>query len=137
MTAQRWFRASMVLALWLAARLSNAQVLTGTFSGTVKDESGGVLPAASVHLSSPALISGPISMVANERGQFRFVSLAAGDYALDVDMPGFAAYHEDQISIVVQRGSLPAISTYATRTVSPAPIRCSLAARSTTKYLAK
>ena len=46
MTAQRWFRASMVLALWLAARLSNAQVLTGTFSGTVKDESGGVLPAA-------------------------------------------------------------------------------------------
>ena len=105
MAAQRWFRVSMLLALLLAGRLSSAQVLTGTFSGTVKDESGGVLPAAAVHLSSPALISGPISMVTNERGQFRFVSLAAGDYALDVDMPGFAAYHEDQISVVVQGSS--------------------------------
>jgi TonB dependent receptor/Carboxypeptidase regulatory-like domain len=105
MTAQRWFRVSMLLALLLAGRLSSAQVLTGTFSGTVKDESGGVLPAAAVHLSSPALISGPISTVTNERGQFRFVSLAAGDYALDVDMPGFAAYHEDPISVVVQGSS--------------------------------
>src|SRR5262245_32103648 len=102
MTAQRWFRVSMVLATLLAVMLSNAQVLTGTLSGTVKDESGGVLPAASVHLSSPALISGPISIVTNERGQFRFVSLATGDYVLDVEMPGFAAYHEDPIAIEVQ-----------------------------------
>src|SRR4029450_12458621 len=65
----------------------------------------GLLPAASVHLSSPALISGPFSMVTNERGQFRFASLAAGDYALDIEMPGFAAYHEDRISIEVQGNS--------------------------------
>ena len=105
MTAQRWFGVSMLLALLLAGRLSNAQVLTGTLSGTVRDESAGVLPAASVHLSSPALISGSISMVTNERGQFRFASLAAGDYVLDVEMPGFAAYHEDHISIEVQGSS--------------------------------
>jgi hypothetical protein len=103
MTAQRWFGMSMLLVvLLLTERISNAQVLTGTLSGTVRDESAGVLPAASVHLSSPALISGPISMVTNEKGQFRFASLAAGDYALDVEMPGFAAYHEDRISIEVQ-----------------------------------
>src|SRR6476619_3806105 len=105
MTAQRWFRVAMLLVLLLAGRIADAQVLTGTLSGTVRDESAGVLPAATVHLSSPALISGPISMVTNERGQFRFVALAAGDYAVDVDMPGFAAYHEDQISVVVQGSS--------------------------------
>ncbi len=40
MTAQRWFGVSMLLALLLAGRVSNAQVLTGTLLGTVKDESG-------------------------------------------------------------------------------------------------
>jgi hypothetical protein len=51
MTAQRWFGAAMLLALLLAGRVSNAQVLTGTLLGTVKDESGGVLPNASVHVT--------------------------------------------------------------------------------------
>ena len=102
MTAQRRFGMSIVLALVLVARVANAQVLTGTLFGTVKDESGGVLPGASVRLTSPALISGPASTLANERGQFRFVLLAAGEYALDVELASFARYQEDHISIDVQ-----------------------------------
>ena len=70
MTAPGWFRVSMRSFLLLARRFSNGQVLTGSFSGPVKDESGGVLPAASVHLSSPVLVSGPIAMVTNEEGSF-------------------------------------------------------------------
>jgi hypothetical protein len=93
---------SIVLALMLVPRLSHAQVLTGTLFGTVKDESGGVLPEASVHLSSSALIAGQTSTVTDDRGQFRFVSLPAGEYALQVDLASFAAYHEDHISINVQ-----------------------------------
>ena len=95
MTAQRGFGMSIVLALVLVARLANAQVLTGTLFGTVRDESGGVLPSATVRLTSPALISGPASTVTNERGQFRFVLLAAGEYALDVELASFARYQED------------------------------------------
>src|SRR5215813_13180015 len=102
MTAQRTFCMSIVLAVMLAPRLSAAQVLTGTLFGTVKDESGGVLPEASVHLRSPALIGGQASTITDERGQFRFVSLPAGQYALQVDLASFAAYHEDDISINVQ-----------------------------------
>ena len=60
MTAQRWFGVSMLLALLLPGRVSNAQVLTGMLLGTVKDESGGVLPNASVHVTSPALTSQPV-----------------------------------------------------------------------------
>ena len=102
MTAKRRFCASIVVGLMLVARLSQAQVLTGTLSGTVKDESGGVLPGASVRLSSPALIGGTSSTVTNERGQFRFVSLPAGDYALAVELATFDAYREDHIPVDVQ-----------------------------------
>jgi outer membrane receptor protein involved in Fe transport len=102
MTARRWFGVSMLLALLLVGRVSNAQVLTGTFLGTVKDESGGVLPNASVHVTSPALIGGPASTLTNEKGQFRFASLPAGEYTLEVELASFAQYQEDSISIEVQ-----------------------------------
>ena len=70
MTAQRCFCKSIVLTLVLVARLSHAQVLTGTLLGTVKDESGGVLPDASVRLSSPALIGGRLRLSPMKRGSF-------------------------------------------------------------------
>ena len=38
----------------------SAQVLMGALIGTVKDDQGGVLPGASVRVSSPALIGGTI-----------------------------------------------------------------------------
>jgi hypothetical protein len=102
MTAQRWLGVSMLLALLLVGKVSNAQVLTGALLGTVKDESGGVLPNASVHVTSSALIGGPASTLTNEKGQFRFASLPAGEYTLAVDLASFAPYHEDDISIEVQ-----------------------------------
>jgi TonB dependent receptor/Carboxypeptidase regulatory-like domain len=102
MTAQRLFCTSIVFAMLLVAQPSRAQVLTGTLFGTVQDESGGVLPEASVRLSSSALIGGRVSTVTNEKGQFRLVSLPAGEYALDIELSSFAIYHEDHIAINVQ-----------------------------------
>src|SRR5262249_19475295 len=102
MTVQRAFCMSIVLTLLLVARLSHAQVLTGTLFGTINDESGAVLPEASVRLRSLALIGGQVSTVSNEKGQFRFVSLPAGEYTLEVEQAGFAVYHEDHIPINVQ-----------------------------------
>ena len=92
MTATRRLCMSIVVGLMLVGRLSQAQVLTGALSGTVKDESGGVLPGASVRLTSPALIGGTSSTVTNEQGQFRFVSLPAGEYTLAVELANFDAY---------------------------------------------
>ena len=102
MTAQRLFCTSIVFAMLLVAQPSRAQVLTGTLFGTVQDESGGVLPEAPVRLSSSALIGGRVSTVTNEKGQFRLVSLPAGEYALDIELSSFAIYHEDHIAINVQ-----------------------------------
>ena len=102
MTVHRVFRMCVALLLVLCARLSPAQVLTGTLFGTVEDETGGVLPGATVRISSPALIGGQSSAITNERGQFRFASLAAGDYTLEVELADFGSYREGRIAVDVQ-----------------------------------
>jgi hypothetical protein len=79
--------------------ITSAQGLTGALIGTVKDAQGGVLPGASVIVSSPAIIGGALTMTTSEKGQLRFPALTPGSYALSVELPGFAAYREDGIQI--------------------------------------
>src|SRR4030095_8635174 len=83
----------------LSPRAAVAQGLTGTLIGTVKDEQGAAVPGGQVHVTSEALIGGPRKMLMNEAGQFRFPNLTPGSYTLDIEMPGFALYHEEQIRI--------------------------------------
>ncbi len=76
-----------------------AQALTGALIGTVKDAEGGVLRGALVRLTSSALIGGQVTLTTNEKGQLRFPMLPPGDYALDIELQGFASYHEAEIRI--------------------------------------
>jgi len=76
-----------------------AQSLTGTLIGTVKDQQGAVIPGALVRATSPALIGGPATMITDETGRIRFPVLAPGSYVLDIEVPGFAPYHEQDIRI--------------------------------------
>ena len=89
----------VAVACVLLPRIAVAQGLTGALVGTVKDAEGGVLPGAVVRVSSPALIGGPTTLTTNDKGQLRFAALPPGPYALDITMPGFATYHEEDISI--------------------------------------
>src|SRR2546430_17482661 len=57
-TPQRWFVVIAVLCVVLAGGGAAAQVLTGSISGTVRDDSGGVLLGATVRVRSPSLIGG-------------------------------------------------------------------------------
>src|SRR5262245_51164957 len=93
-----WAWVPLVVCLLLPG-VAAAQDLTGALVGTVKDEQGAVLPAALVRLSSPALIGGPVTMQTNERGQLRFPLLPPGAYVLDIELHGFASYHEPNIRI--------------------------------------
>jgi len=77
-----------------------AQGLTGSLSGWVKDEQGGILAGATVTLSSPAQIGGDQRTTANDRGEWRFPVLAPGVYTILVEMaPGFTAYREEGIGL--------------------------------------
>ena len=83
----------------LMAAICLGQAVTGALVGTVKDAQGGVLPGAAVQVSSPVLIGGAATAIANEKGRLRFPALPPGTYALDIAMPGFAPFHEEGIEI--------------------------------------
>ncbi len=89
----------LAVGFLLLPGMTAAQGLTGALIGTVKDAQGGVLPAAAVRLSSPALIGGVATSTANDKGQLRFPTLPPGSYTLDIEMPGFGSYHEEDIWI--------------------------------------
>jgi hypothetical protein len=76
-----------------------AQGLTGDLIGTVVDQQGSVLPGALVRVSSPALIGGARTATTDENGQLRFLSLPPGQYVLEIELPGFRSYREDDIPI--------------------------------------
>jgi hypothetical protein len=98
-TIQRWFIVLCAAACVLFPRIAAAQGLTGALIGTVKDQQGAVIPGALVRVTSPALISGSATTSTNDGGQLRFPVLAPGTYVLDIDLPGFAPYHEEDIRI--------------------------------------
>jgi len=74
-------------ALLLLPALASAQVQRGSLFVKVADEQGGILPGATLELSSPVM---PVAMtgVSDALGQYRFPSLGVGTYNLKVSLQG-------------------------------------------------
>ena len=90
-------RISIVALLLLAAALPlAAQSLTGTVTGIVKDEQGGVLPGVTVTLIGK---TGSRSIVTGADGTFRFAAVDPGTYSLTSELPGFRAKRQDNIDV--------------------------------------
>jgi hypothetical protein len=70
-----------------------------TLTGTVRDNSGGVLPGVTVEASSPALIEKVKSAVTDDSGQYRIVDLRAGIYRLKFTLPGFSTVERTDINL--------------------------------------
>ena len=60
----------------------------GTIEGVLYDPFGGLLPSASVRLTAVG-IGGSQAVLTDRNGSFAFTGLAAGDYELLTDLPGF------------------------------------------------
>ena len=75
---------SLVLALPVSA-----QVTTGTVSGTVKDAQGGVVPGATIVLTSEARGTQMAPVVSNETGDFVVPNATADTYTVEVSMVSF------------------------------------------------
>jgi hypothetical protein len=95
---RQWVSALAVGAM-LLPRTADAQGLTGTLVGTVKDEQGEVLRGALVRVTSAALIGGPATTTTNDKGQLRFPVLPPGPYVLDIELTGFTPYHEEELRL--------------------------------------
>ena len=138
-----WFCVVFVGACVLGQHVANAQTLTGTLSGTVKDEQGGVLPGAVVRITSRELMGGESRTITNDRGQWRFLILSPGSYTLTVDLPKFNPFKEEGIIIgamkTIDRPVVLAVAGVAnavTVTASPGDVRDSgLSARFRYDYL--
>jgi hypothetical protein len=67
---------------------ASAQVDTGTILGTIKDQSGAVLPGATVTITHEAQALA-LTTVTREDGTYIFTPIRTGAYAIDVEFPGF------------------------------------------------
>jgi hypothetical protein len=80
---------------------------TAQISGTVRDQSGAVLPGVEVNATQTA--TGVVrSTVTNETGTYVLPNLALGPYRLEATLPGFRTYV--QTGIVLQVDSGPVIN---------------------------
>ena len=63
-----------------------AQITTGTVTGTVKDAQGGVIPGATVVLTSEARGTKLAPVVTNESGDFVIPNVTADVYTVEITM---------------------------------------------------
>jgi hypothetical protein len=89
------------VALFLIASAAYAQRLTGSIQGTVKDETGELLPGVTVEISSPALIGGVKSIVTSATGSFHFTALPPGSYKVRFSLAGFQTQEREKIVVSI------------------------------------
>src|SRR6202162_1256633 len=94
----------LCLALLVSATTSSAQLgNSGTIEGVVKDQSGAVVPGATVEINNP--VSGYArTTTTGTDGTFRFTHLPLNPYHMPVTAPKFVSYTQD----VEVRSSIPA-----------------------------
>lgn len=93
-------------ALLLFAGTMFGQETTAGLQGTVKDQSGAVVPNASVTVTADTLI-GDKTTKSDANGYYRFANLPPGTYAMTVKAEGFAT--EKRAGLVLEVGHLPTV----------------------------
>ena len=90
------FFAAVCMVVPLASVHAQAPGTTVTISGVVYDASGAVIPGVTVvatNLSSQT----KETAVADPAGEYRFQSIPAGHYKVEISVPGFKMFHLDDV----------------------------------------
>ena len=96
-------RKVFVLVLLVSAPAFAAGEITGRLIGFVYDPTGSVLGEVPLTLKSTALMA-PLTRTSGDDGRYEFDALPPGaDYALEVDVPGFAPIRRSGIAIELGR----------------------------------
>ena len=90
--------ARRVLVVALLVGIAPA-VRAQSIAGTVKDNSGAVMPGVTVEAASPALIERVRSVVTDGAGQYKIVDLRTGTYSVTFALPGFSTVKREGIEI--------------------------------------
>ncbi len=95
----KWARvAAAVVGLLAISSAVWAQIATGTVAGTVKDTQGGVMPGATVTLTSETRGTS-INVATNESGDFIFPNVPRDTYTVKVTMTGFKTAERTNIQV--------------------------------------
>ncbi|MBI2834526.1 MAG: TonB-dependent receptor [Acidobacteria bacterium] len=98
--APRLCRYIAVGVLTLFPSLAAAQVINAEITGSVSDESGGVLPGASLtaHNTQTGLER---SAVTDENGRYRLMALTPGAYTIRTELAGFATERREGVTLTI------------------------------------
>src|SRR4051812_9586939 len=90
--------AILLAGLLLGGATAAAQVATGNVAGTVKDGQGGVIPGATVALTSQTRGTSLTTTTATN-GDFIFVNVTQDTYSVKVTMDGFKALERHDVPV--------------------------------------
>jgi hypothetical protein len=103
MAAFSWRPVVAVLGflLMFASTSLGQSVSSGAIQGTIRDQSGGVLPGVTATLTSPALQVRELVQVTDTEGAYRFVDLPAGIYVLKFELTGFSTLIREDLRLTI------------------------------------
>ena len=98
------FRAAIVAALLIALFAVSAygQYQTGNIYGRTMSKDGTLLPGVTVTLTG---VGAPQTTVSDSQGNFRFINLSPGDYALRAELSGMGSAHRTGIGVRIGGGT--------------------------------
>src|SRR2546425_9147135 len=91
-------RLCLALCLALIAASGFAQFQTGNIYGKVQAKDGSVLPGVTVTLTG---VAAPQVTVTDATGNFRFLNLSPGAYALKAELAGYGTATRSGVSVSV------------------------------------
>lgn len=89
----------LVAAVLLCALAPLSAQNLGAIAGVVKDQTGSVVPGATVEVSSPALIEGRRTTSTDGNGEYRVVDLRPGLYTVTFTREGFRTVRRENIEL--------------------------------------
>jgi hypothetical protein len=88
------------LIIGVLPRITDAQVLYGTITGAVRDETGAAIPGASV-IAVHDQTNLTREAVSNEVGAYNIVNIPQGTYTVRVSLPGFREFVRTDVPVAV------------------------------------
>lgn len=90
----------VLLPAWVPGAFAQSQATTGVIEGTVADETGGVLPGATVTLRNTATNYEQV-VTTGPDGRFRGLLLPLGPYRITVGLAGFSTLIREGVDLAV------------------------------------
>ena len=97
-----WLLATALILTLLGAVTTKAQVLYGTLTGRITDQTGAVVPNVTVTITSQD--TGAVrTATSSEQGDYRVTNLLPGSYTLSLAQSGFADFTQKNIVLEINR----------------------------------